>query len=222
MCGRFTPASMQTNRLIIHGLQEQLPLINEPFAKDALADVYPHRNAYVITQDALDAHALTDQELTWGYLPFKDTDLVFNTRLETAATSKLWADSLAHRRCIVPAWAFYERHKSEHAVNDAGKRIKQLYRFTQGATADAQRLIPILMAGVWREERFSVVTVAPHAEMAPIHPRMPLCLNEDEARAWLFGGYDAQTLLHREVSDQSFHAEPIYTPEPKQVQLKLF
>jgi hypothetical protein len=71
------------------------------------------------TQDAavVRGHPQTGERhldlLTWGLLPYWTKELSrarrpINARSETAATSGMFKDALARRRCLVPADAFYE------------------------------------------------------------------------------------------------------------------
>jgi putative SOS response-associated peptidase YedK len=46
-----------------------------------------------------------------------------------------------------------------------------------------------LLAGVQQAGRFSVVTTAPNASVAPLHSRMPLVLAPGESRIWLSDDY---------------------------------
>ena len=204
--------------------------------------------------------ALEPRMLTWGYLLPGSQKLVFNTRSESAATSPLWRESFASRRCIVPVWSFYEAHQHESAVLPSGRKGRQLYRFApsnvdndallsnvavpispaapgalsgtvsgtepeaslQGGSDKGQaealvsggcpdsarvsddagaatmpassipsgpiRRCPFLMAGIWQDDRFSVLTCEPYAQVARIHDRMPLLLSPATALAWLNGG----------------------------------
>lgn len=76
--------------------------------------------------------------LRWGYQLPSDGKLVFNTRIERAADSPLWSKSFAERRCIVPVAAFYETSGNESALNPAGRKVKQVYRFGCGGTASSE------------------------------------------------------------------------------------
>jgi putative SOS response-associated peptidase YedK len=42
-----------------------------------------------------------------------------------------------------------------------------------------------LLAGVWENDRVSVVTTVPNADVSPIHTRMPLVLAPGESSVWL-------------------------------------
>ena len=233
--------------------------------------------------------ALELRMLTWGYLLPGSQKLVFNTRSESAATSPLWRESFASRRCIVPAWSFYETHQHESAVLPSGRKGRQLYRFApsnasnnallskaampispaapgalsgtvsgtepeaslQGGSSKGQaeafgdggcpdgarvsddagaattpassipsgpiRRCPFLMAGIWQDDRFSVLTCEPDAQVARIHDRMPLLLSPATALTWLNGGVPE---VCRDFVALS--ALPVYPPASESEQLSLF
>ena len=233
--------------------------------------------------------ALEPRMLTWGYLLPGSQKLVFNTRSESAATSPLWRESFASRRCVVPAWSFYEAHQHESAVLPSGRKGRQLYRFApsnasndallsnaampisptapgalsgtvsgaeseaslQGGSGKGQaeafgdgscpdgvrisdgagaatipissipsgplRRCPFLMAGIWQDDRFSVLTCEPDAQVARIHDRMPLLFSPATALTWLNGG--APEACRASVG---LSALPVYPPASEPEQLSLF
>lgn len=225
--------------------------------------------------------ALEPRMLTWGYLLPGSQKLVFNTRSESAATSPLWRESFASRRCVVPAWSFYEAHQHESAVLPSGQKGRQLYRFApsnassdalspatpralsgtvsgaeseaslqggsgkgqaealgDGSCPDGARVsddagasatpissispgllkrCPFLMAGIWQDDRFSVLTCEPDAQVARIHNRMPLLLSPATALTWLNGG--APEVCRAFVG---LSALPVYPPASEPEQLSLF
>lgn len=123
--------------------------------------------------------------LRWGLLPHwaKDAKSVrqpINARSETAATSAMFRDPLARRRCVVPADAFYEWEaagaaKTPHAI----------------ARADGAMLA---LAGVWDGWRgpggevvrsFTILTTAAAPELRFLHERMPVILEMADIADWL-------------------------------------
>lgn len=126
---------------------------------------------------------------TWGFESPRDGRPVFNTRLDTAlaqlrAGRGLWADAIAHGRCLMPVRAFYEGHMSERVQSErTGKPVRRQYRFRlPGAQA-------FLLAGVTDGTHLSIVTTEPNAAVAPVHDRMPLVLGPGESDVWLFGDF---------------------------------
>ena len=92
----------------------------------------------------------------------------------------MFRGALAARRCIVPADAFYEWK----AVPDG----KQPYAIARRDTA------PLAFAGLWESWRdpagevlrtFTIATTAANDDMAGLHDRMPVILEEDDWPAWL-------------------------------------
>ena len=127
---------------------------------------------------------LKPMEMTWGYEVSWQKGRVFNTRIEHAGDPRsMWAESLERRRCIVPARAFFEPHQHETIISPrTGKAIKRQYVFEPGPNAAARWL---LLAGVFSNDCFSVVTTEPNDLVSPIHNRMPLVLEPADVATWL-------------------------------------
>lgn len=116
---------------------------------------------------------------SWARDPAKFSTLI-NARSETAAEKPSFRASLRHRRCIVPADAFYEW---------TGKPgSKQPYMIT------LQSKEIMGLAGLWEHwlgadgsevETMAILTVDANAEMASVHDRMPAILRSGDYDAWL-------------------------------------
>jgi putative SOS response-associated peptidase YedK len=123
--------------------------------------------------------------LRWGLLPSwaKDAKSVrqpINARSETLATSPMFRDAFARRRCLVPADAFYEWQ----AAN--GAKLPWAI-----ARADGQ---PMVFAGLWEGWRgsdgtvirsFTIVTTSANEALRPLHERMPVVLEPSDWPLWL-------------------------------------
>lgn len=87
-------------------------------------------------------------DMTWGYeAPWKpgSGSLIFNARLESALTKpgNMWAESLASRRCVVPARRFFESHRSLTTPSPrTGKPIKQQMVFELASDSDTNGTAP--------------------------------------------------------------------------------
>ena len=123
--------------------------------------------------------------LQWGLVPHFITDpkggrKPINARAETLASSAMFRDAFARRRCLVPASAFYEWQQ--------GADGKQPWAM---ARADGQALA---LAGIWEGWRapdgqalrsFAIVTTAANALMRPLHDRMPVIVEPADWPLWL-------------------------------------
>ncbi len=143
---------------------------------------------------SLDVYAVIDRDgarrlgtLRWGFVPhwtrqLKGARQPINARVETVATSRMFADAFTRRRCLLPADGFYE-------WQDRGEgRRKQPFHV---ADPDGE---PLAFAGVWSVWRGSedgelfssaIVTTAAQGAMEGIHPRMPLILPRRLWADWL-------------------------------------
>lgn len=144
--------------------------------------------------------------LTWGFPLDGKPNAVFNTRIESALEQLrrgrrgMWAKAIAQGRCLVPVRAFYEGHMTERVESErTGRPVRRQYLFRlPGARA-------FLLAAVREGDRFSVVTTAPNASVAPIHDRMPLVLGPGESSVWL--GPDFAHLADRRCVSLTFYPE---------------
>lgn len=190
MCGRFPLVARDELGRIIEAVERGRWQGDAPDWPARRIDAFPGLPVPVIaaaraqrgSKPASSDHSLGIIDMTWGYEVDWKKGAVFNARIEKALSQKgIWADSLAHRRCLVPAWGFYEPHRKEAEPSRAGRRIKRQYLFALPSRT------PLLLAGIYEAGRFAVVTCPPNEWASPIHDRMPLALRVEEAAAWLAG-----------------------------------
>ena len=130
----------------------------------------------------------------WGYhLP--DGKLVFNTRSETAAEKRMFADGIAQRRCLIPAAHYFEWEKTPNG--------KQKYAIAP------KNCDGFCLAGIYRIEGenpvFSVLTREPAAEIAFIHNRMPVIIPSALQSDWLDPCIPAQEILREAQGNMIYH-----------------
>lgn len=122
--------------------------------------------------------------MRWGLVPHWSKEprtrySTFNARVETAAEKPAFRESFRHRRCLVPAEAFYEWKEED------GVKIPWTVKPVEGGG--------FAFAGLWDGwgsggEAFSSFTILvgePNRLVATIHDRMPVILDEDAYRSWL-------------------------------------
>jgi putative SOS response-associated peptidase YedK len=139
--------------------------------------------------------------LRWGLVPHwardpKATRQPINARAETLATSPMFRDALARRRCLVPADAFYEWQATEEAKLPGelpGKPPSKPPAKLPWAIARADDA-PLVFAGLWEGWRgadgtvlrtFTIVTTQANETLRPLHERMPVVLEEAAWPLWL-------------------------------------
>jgi len=123
----------------------------------------------------------------WGLVPSwakgKPKSEPINARCETVATSPMFRQAIARRRCLVPADGFFEWQGS--------KPPRQPY-FIHLRSDD-----PFAFAGVWERWRadndpeaqpldtFTILTTSANELMSPIHSRMPVIIATADYDRWL-------------------------------------
>jgi putative SOS response-associated peptidase YedK len=155
-------------------------------------DVFPGADVPLFVPEADGSLAAT--ELTWGVpgagggQSSGHSKLIFNTRIETALSQArsgrgLWAQPILEGRCLVPVRGFYEswtQPDPDAPTPQKGRRpARRQVRFNLTGYGI------FLLACVRTEDRFSVVTTVPNAEVGRVHNRMPLVLGPGESRIWL-------------------------------------
>ncbi len=146
--------------------------------------------------------------LRWGLIPHWITDLKsarspINARSETAASTPMFRDPLAHRRCLVPIDAFYE-WQTEGTTK---------HPFAIARADDT----PLIAAGLWEGwhgtgaeiiRSFTILTTTACPSLAHLHERMPVLLEPIDAPAWL-GETDADPLPLMRPSTAEFRFWPV-------------
>lgn len=147
--------------------------------------------------------------LKWGLLPHWTKEPTkaqrpINCRAETIATSGMFRGAFAQRRCIVPADAFYEWKQTPTG--------KQPYAI---ARQDGRTLA---LAGIWEGIRwpdgavtrtFAIVTTNASQEIAGLHNRMPVILDESDWSAWLGEAEGDPTGLLRPAPEGTLRIWPV-------------
>jgi putative SOS response-associated peptidase YedK len=178
MCGRYASFLPAETLARIFGTENPLPNIDPSW------NLAPSQPSLVVRRHPETGERHLDV-LKWGLLPYftKDAKAArrpINARAETVASSGMYRDAFARRRCLVPAAAFYEWQ-----VIEGGKQPYAIAR-AYGA--------PLALAGIWErwrgpgdeiERTFAIITTRPNAEMAELHNRMPLVIDPKDWPAWL-------------------------------------
>lgn len=179
MCHHFTLPPL---RQIQHYLKTdlQLPLTSSPLpALDP--EIFPKSLAPVLLYDHHQLHLVPKR---WGYPGRRPGQVIFNARVERFFQTRpsMWDQSFARQRCLIIAQQFYEYGQKTYQTQ-AGRRRHQEFSF-------ASPHAPVtLIAGIYDQDHFAMVTTEPNAVMAPIHNRMPLVIEPSELRRWLFQNF---------------------------------
>jgi putative SOS response-associated peptidase YedK len=132
--------------------------------------------------------------LRWGLIPHwsKDAKIGYSTinaKAETVTSAPAFREAIRHRRCLVPADAFYEWQK----LNTKSK---------QPFAIALQSGESYAFAGLWeswrdpetreRLETFTVITTEANELLKPLHDRMPVILGPQDYQRWLAPSDPAQ------------------------------
>ncbi len=191
MCGRFVvtlpPEAIARLFRVAGPLPNRAPTWN----------MAPTRDAPVIRVHPESRERRLDL-LRWGLVPHwvrdpKTIRMTINARGETIATTPMFRDAYARRRCLVPADAFYEWEETAPGV-------KQPWAI---ARVDGQ---PLVFAGLWEGWRggdgtiirsFAIVTTSANETLRHLHERMPVVLEEEDWAGWLGETGDDPAVLIR-------------------------
>lgn len=108
--------------------------------------------------------------------------LIYNGRQETVLSKGLFQGCFQKNRCIVPAHSFFEWDGDHHCFKFSKKDEGLLY-----------------FAALYRkqgdETEIVILTTHSRGEIEEVHHRMPLILEENELRHWLYDSSASRTLL---------------------------
>jgi putative SOS response-associated peptidase YedK len=190
MCGRYT---IRRPELIRAGFRHQPTFGFEEFSEIRIAprfNVAPSQLAPIVCKIDKGYQLLLAR---WGLVPGwskeKPKYQPINARCETVATSGMFKQAFAKRRCLVPADGFYEWRGSK-----APKQPFFIHLKSDGPFAFAglhERWKPAEGEAI---ETFTILTTCANPLMQRIHQRMPVMLRESDYERWL-GGKDVGELL---------------------------
>lgn len=182
MCGRYVSALPPAELARIFGAIGALPNVEPSW------NVAPTSRRPVIRRHPETGERRLDL-LSWGLVPHFTKDLKaarkpINARAETIAGSGMFRGALARRRCIVPADLFYEWRAEKDGKQPfaIGRRDGQVLAFGglwESRTAPDSTVL----------RSYAIITTAANDDMAVLHDRMPLVLEERNWGSWL--GEDA-------------------------------
>lgn len=111
------------------------------------------------------------RDLYWG-LRARDKKLVINARAESVLEKPMFSESMRSRRCILPAWGFYEWDSDKTKYTFTGKDGSPLY-----------------LAGLYdmsdNRDSFVILTTEANSSMSPVHDRMPVIIDGNNVREYL-------------------------------------
>ncbi len=192
MCGRFTKMYTWAELHALYSLS--------PGLENARSNLQPRYNICPTTEiDIIRARNNRPEILAarWGLIPswwkkpLKELPATFNARAETVHQKPMFRAAFKSRRCIVPASGYYEWRKGED-----GGREPHYFRRVDGAV--------ISMAGLCEEwtdpssgeivTSTTIIVCDASGEVAHIHNRMPVILEQNQIEKWLTGKSGVEVL----------------------------
>jgi putative SOS response-associated peptidase YedK len=176
MCGRYAVTSAPEAIRALFGYPEQ-PNFPPRY------NIAPTQPVAIVRPDHAGRRELV--LVRWGLIPpwVKDPrnfSTLINARAESAATKPAFRGAMRHKRCLVPADAFYEW------TGTPGRKRPHLLRLASGG--------PMALAGLYEHwlgadgselDTMAILTVPANAQVAALHDRMPAILPPDQFDAWL-------------------------------------
>ena len=166
MCGRFVAASTRDLLVDWFGVEG----IDADAVLPPSYNVAPTDDVYTVGRE--DGRRLL-RVTPWGLVAGDGAPPLINARAETLVERPVFRDAFEHRRCLIPADAFYE-------WEPAGGGRKQPYLLFP---PDGH---PVGFAGLYgRRGTCTIVTTAARPPVAQLHERMPVVLATDRWDLWL-------------------------------------
>ena len=184
MCGRYYVDDDTAREIekLVRQVDEKMKRTTTSCKVEVTAkDIHPTETAPILASSGL---GLECRWQRWGFPGFQKGRVIFNARSESAMEKPMFREAVLHHRVVIPAAWFYEwdRNRQKHTFYREGED-------------------PLFMAGCYRKyedgDRFVILTTQANASMEPIHDRMPLILEREEAVDWLLEDGAAEELLQK-------------------------
>ena len=171
MCGRYAIFDEEDNieiRKIINEIDENFT--GRPEREQMrTGEIFPTNIAPVLLSAKEGEGKIRAMPLKWGYPRWNSPGVIINARVETAGSKKIFRDSLAARRCVIPASGFFEWKKGDSLK----KKEKYLFRLPDTSI--------MYMAGLYQSFQdaktggsyaaFVIFTTCANESVSPIHGR---------------------------------------------------
>jgi len=186
MCGRFTIA------FDIADLSEELGIAEIPVDWQPRYNAAPNQPVLAAT-DALTHKA---EWLRWGLVPFwaKNASIgnkLINARAETLTEKPSFRNAFQKRRCLILADGFYEWQKP---ANGKGKTQPYFFKRKDGKSFAFAGLWELWQAGEGEKaiKTCTIITTSANSIVSPVHDRMPVILDKEQAWDWVAGGPEVE------------------------------
>ncbi|WOO39868.1 SOS response-associated peptidase [Rubellicoccus peritrichatus] len=204
MCGRFTMTAKQ-RKLFEKFLARNMPELIARY------NIVPSQPVLTVREEP-ESKQRQAAICTWGLVPFwsKDPNIsrsLNNARSESAAFKPAFKGPMRHHRCLIPANGFYEWKRT------GNQKLPHYFQRPEGEL--------FAIAGLWDHwgspdgseiESCTILTTTPNKEMASVHHRMPVIIEEVEFDRWLSTetqrASDVEDLL-RPAPDGFFERYPV-------------
>jgi putative SOS response-associated peptidase YedK len=88
------------------------------------------------------------------------------------------------RRCAVPACSFYEWDQAKNLVTFSDPKQPVMF-----------------LAGIYDQNRFTILTTAANSSVSRFHDRMPVLLQREELEPWIFSDKTFDRLLVKQMPE---------------------
>lgn len=188
MCGRYFYDG-QTAKAVL----KQLELNMDSIPMEA-GDITPAMSPIVLSASkAGDGTEISVCNMFWGFTG-KDNKLVINARAESVQDKSMFSDSFKNRRLVIPAAGFYEWDKDKNKV-----------------IFSREDKSPIYLAGVYslsnNKDSFVILTTAANESMIKVHDRMPLMIEKQHVKDWLYDSKAAEEMLRENMPILDSHRD---------------
>lgn len=183
MCGRYL-YSLDNKELreIAEEAEKNL------YSEQKLGDIYPSNVAPILISDKIEIKSILAK---WGLKSSDNKGIIINARLETLTKKPTFRKLVDTKKCIVPAYAFYEwkdnigRSKEKYIFKKENEVIYMAGIYDIYEPEENKQLSMFDNEQPKKEIHFSIITKDANASVKEIHHRMPLILGKDEIKKWL-------------------------------------
>lgn len=144
-------------------------------AQEPRRDIRPSETAPVLVRSGNSSgrgRQIHIEWMRWGFPAPEGKNLIINARAESAMEKGMFREKIHTKRCVIPATGFYEWNRQKEKCEFS--RAEQDEMFLAGFYG--------AFAG---ENRFVILTTEANPSVAPVHGRMPLILEREEAVSWI-------------------------------------